>query len=282
MTLAEQGTTTSQSSLSTFSSLLQSSITYDALGRKALTSLVSGGATQSLVQYTYDNANRLTCTAVRMNPSTFSSPPASACLLGTLGLAGPDRITLNAYDGANELISVTNGYLTTNQIVYATQTYTANGYVQTVKDAANNLTTLVYDNYDRISQVQFPMPTKGSNASNPSDYEGYGYDNNGNVTSKRLRSGDTITFAYDALNRATSEVFAGGASANVYWSYDLLGRTLSANTTSTSGPGTSWTYDALGRVLTATTSGLTGSVTSRTLAYQYDAAGNRTRITYPE
>jgi len=48
------------------------------------------------------------------------------------------------------------------------------------------------------------MPTKGSDASNPSDYEGYGYDNNGNLTSKRLRSGDTITFNYDALNRATS------------------------------------------------------------------------------
>jgi len=41
------------------------------------------------VQYTYDNANKLICTAVRMNPSAFASPPVSACLQGTAGANGP-------------------------------------------------------------------------------------------------------------------------------------------------------------------------------------------------
>ncbi len=68
---------------------------------------------------------------------------------------------------------------------------------------------MVYDPYDRPYQVQFPMPTAGSVASNPSDYEQYGYDSNSNLTSKRLRSGDTVTFVYDALNRPTSETFRG-------------------------------------------------------------------------
>ncbi len=72
--------------------------------------------------------------------------------------------------------------LTTNQINYATITYTANGFAQTVLDGANNLTTVVYDNYDRPYQVQLPMPTAGSGESNPSDYEQYGYDNNSNLT----------------------------------------------------------------------------------------------------
>ena len=68
-----------------------------------------------------------------------------------------------------------------------------NRRVITVKDAANNLSTVVYDSYDKVSQVQFPMPTTGAGASNDSDYEGYGYDNNGNVTSVCRRSGETIT-----------------------------------------------------------------------------------------
>jgi hypothetical protein len=72
-TLIEQGTTTSQANLSTFTSLQQQAIGYDTLGRQTQTSLASGGATQNLVQYTYDNANNLTCTAVRMNPAAFAS-----------------------------------------------------------------------------------------------------------------------------------------------------------------------------------------------------------------
>jgi len=108
-----------------------------------------------------------------------------------------------------------------------------------VKDAANNLTTLVYDNYDRVSQVQFPLPTTGSDASNTSDYEGYAYDNNGNLTSKRLRSGDTITFTYDALNRPTLEHFSSGAPQDIYLAYDLLNRGLYAHYASATGP--AWT-----------------------------------------
>jgi RHS repeat-associated protein len=273
--LIEQGTTTSQTGLATFSSLQQQVIGYDAFGRQVQTSLTSGGVTQTLVQYTYDNANNLTCTALRMNPSAFASPPVSACVLGPLGSNGPDRITQNTYDAANQLTQVTTGYLSSSQTNYAALTYTPNGLTHTVLDAASNLTTLVYDTYDRVSQVQFPMPTKGSDASNPSDYEGYGYDNNGNLTSKRLRSGDTITFNYDALNRATSTVFPAGKSQNVYWGYDLLNRGLYARYGSASGPGVSYGYDALSRVTSETSVG-------KTLSYQYDAAGNRTRVTWPE
>ena len=62
---------------------------------------------------------------------------------------------------------------------------------------------------------------------------------------------------------------------DVYYGYDLLGRGLYANYGSTSGPGVSSTWDALGRRTSTTASG-------RTLANQYDLAGNRTRITWPD
>ncbi len=275
LTLAEQGTTTSQASLTSFSSMIQQATAYDIVGRQVQTSVASGGTTQSLTQYAYDNANRLTCTAVRMNASAFASPPASACILGSLGSNGPDRITLNGYDQANRLTSVTTGYLSPNQITYATTTYAANGEVLTVKDGANNLTTFIYDYYDRLSQVEFPLPTTGSDASNTSDYESYGYDNNGNLTSKRLRSGQSVTLTYDALNRLTQEQFPSGTSLPVYYGYDLLNRVLMASNSSPTGPGVAYVYDALSRVTSMTQN-------SKTLSYGYDAAGNRTTITWPD
>ena len=228
---------------------------YDGLGRVTQTSLTSGGTIQSLSQYTYYNANRLTCTAARMNPAAFSSPPVSACLLGVTGTNGPDRITVNTYDAADQLTKVTGGYLSTTQVDAATATYTANGYVGTLKDAANNLSTVVHDPYDRVSQIQFPMPTKGAGASNPSDYEGYGYDNNGNVTSVRRRSGETLTLTYDALNRATLKHYPAGTSQDIYWGYDLLSRALYAHYGSAGGAGVDYAYDALGRPLSSTASG---------------------------
>jgi RHS repeat-associated protein len=147
--------------------------------------------------------------------------------------------------------------------------------VLTVKDGANNLTTFIYDYYDRLSQVEFPLPTTGSGASNTSDYESYGYDNNGNLTSKRLRSGQSITLTYDALNRLTQEQFPSGTSLPVYYGYDLLNRTLMASNSSPTGPGVAYVYDALSRVTSMTQN-------SKTLSYGYDAAGNRTTITWPD
>ncbi|MEO8925711.1 MAG: hypothetical protein ABI306_00990, partial [Caulobacteraceae bacterium] len=208
-------------------------------------------------------------------PALFATPPASACLPGPPGTAGPDRLVLDTYDAADQLIKVTTGYLSTSQIDYATATYTNSGEVRTVKDAANNLTTLAYDPYDRLLEVQFPMPATGSNASNPADFESYAYDNNGNAIVVRRRSGDRVSFTYDALNRLTLEHFAQGASQDVAFGYDLLDRTLFAHYGSPTGTGVDFAYDALGRAVSATASG-------RTLAYQYDAAGNRTRVTWPE
>ncbi len=269
-----QGTVTSPSSLTGFVTTQQQTNTYDTLGRETATSLVSGTTPQTLTQFAYDNANNLVCTSVRMNPAVFTSPPAP-CAVGTPGSNGPDRITVNTYDAANELTQVTTGALSTNQIAYATTTYGNNGEVLTVKDAANNLTTLVYDGYDRLSQVQFPLPTTGSNASNPSDYEAYAYDANGNLTSKRLRSGSTVTLTYDNLNRLTQEQFPSGTSQPVYYAYDLLNRVLMVSNVSASGPGIAYAYDALGRATRMTQNG-------RTLSYAYDAAGNRTALAWPE
>jgi RHS repeat-associated protein len=277
-TLVEQGTATSQAAAglgSGFTSLYQESIGYDSLGRRVGVSLASGGTTQSLTQYAYDNASNLVCAATRLNSAEFASPPTSACVMGPLGSAGADRITSYAYDAANQTTSVIDGYLSTTQATYATMTYTANGYVQTVLDANANKTTVCYDGFDRAQYVYFPDSTSSVCAASTNDDEQYGYDANGNMTTKRLRNGDTVTFTYDTLNRLIQQSFASGASQPVFWGYDLLNRTLYARTGSASGPGPSFVYDALGRVTSTTQNG-------QTLSYAYDAAGNRTALTWPD
>lgn len=275
------GTSPNQTSLVGVTVLEQQTIAYDALGRKAQASFASGGTTQTLSQWTYDNANHLVCTAVRMNLSTFASEPSSACVQGTAGSYGPDRIAYDSYDAANELTQVTLGYLTPQQTAYGTLTYTANGYVKTIADAKNNLTTLVYDGYDRVSEVEYPSPTTPG-SSNPSDYEGYTWDANSNLTVDRRRSGDTVTVFYDALNRATSATYSANSAQNTTTSYDLLNRPLTIAYTASGGTSLTYVWDALSRLSSETIAGGGEPSGGRAVSYAYDAAGDRTGITWPD
>jgi len=95
------------------------------------------------------------------------------------------------------------------------------------------------------------------------------------LTSKRLRSGQSVTLTYDALNRLTQETFPSGTSLPVYYGYDLLNRVLMVSNSSPTGPGVAYVYDALGRPTSMTQN-------SKTLTYAYDAAGNRTGVTWPD
>ncbi len=116
-----------------------------------------------------------------------------------------------------------------------------------------------------------------SGGTNP-DYEGYGYDANGNRTSLRLRSTETIVYTYDNLSRETLKDIPGGTGADVYAAYDLAGRRLSARFASAAGQGVIYAYDSAGRLASETST----IGTSRALSYQYDAASNRTRVTWPD
>jgi RHS repeat-associated protein len=66
---------------------------------------------------------------------------------------------------------------------------------------------------------------------------------------------------------------------DVYSSYDLGNLPLSTRFDSQAGEGITNAYDGFGRLISATTN-ISG--TARTLAYQYDAAGGRIRVTHPD
>ena len=138
---------------------------------------------------------------------------------------------------------------------YATYTYSNNGLPVTLTDAKNNRTTYQYDGHDRRIKLRYPHPST-VNTSSTTDYEQMTLDANGNITSLRKRNGQSITMAYDNLNRLLSRTYPTTAD-NITYTYDLLGRTTAANKT---GYAISYLYDNAGR-LTSTTAG------GKTLAY---------------
>ena len=265
-----------------FATLQQVASAYDAADRKTQDSAQASGTTYSVVQYGYDAAGRLQCTAQRMNPSTFASLP-SACTLASTGSFGPDRITFNTYDNADQLLKVTNGYGVSGlQRDETTYTYSNNGKVKTLADAKNNLTTYVYDGFDRLSQTQYPSPTTPG-TSNTADYEQLGYDAASNITSRRLRDGYNVTYAYDGINRLTNKYFnnAAAGDANDTYGYDLFGNIVNATNGQPSFSSImTFSYDALGREKSEQQN--INSVTIGTTAFQYDLAGRRTRLTWTD
>jgi len=239
-----------------------------------------GGVTQ----YGYDALNRPDCVAVRMNTAVYGSLPTSACTLSTQGAAGPDRITRTEYDAEGQVLRERRGYGTSLSQIYAERTWTANGQLDTVDDANNNRSDLDYDGFDRLRRLYFPDGTLGSETASTTDFEEYGYDDNDNRTSLRLRSGnaDTIAYTYDALNREIFKDIPGGTSADVTSRYDLAGRRTFARFSTDLTPSTSCTaitsgidycYDAVGRLAAETSFGWR-------LQFQYDPASNRNRLTY--
>lgn len=260
---------------------------YDAHGR-AMKRFAqdASGASFSASQVSYDAASRVTCVAQRMNPSTYASLPAGACVLASQGAYGPDRVAKYTYDNRNRVTKVTNGYGTADAIDSYALTFTLNGQVATAKDAENNLTTYEYDGLDRNTKVRFPNLTKGAGTSSTTDYEQYSFDNNGNVLTFRTRAGETIVMNYDDLGRLTSKIvperpgLSSNATRDAYYAYDMFGNLTSARFGGQSGSeGLTFAYDGLGR-LTAENRFMGG--VSTTIGSGYDTRGLRTSMTYPD
>lgn len=300
-TLVEYGTVTS----ATFTTLTvdrRVTYAYDTRRQPSVETLFDGSGTTrySVTHNSSDAAGRPECSAVRMNPATFTSLPASACAVGTAGSQGPDRVTKNIYDVAGQLVQVRRavGVSGTEQ-AYATYSYTPNGRQEFVIDANGNRAKLEYDGFDRQVKWIFPSKTPSTTFDGATqatalatagllsltDYEQYGYDVSGNRTQLRKRDGSTITYNYDALNRVTSKIIperadlAATHTRDVFYRYDVRGLQTQARFDSTTGEGVTTAYDAFGRV-TQNTTNMDG--VTRALRYGYNANSNRIRMAFPD
>ncbi len=196
---------------------------------------------------------------------------APRCLRSSAAEGG-NRITQTTYFGDDRVQSVKRAVGTALAQTYAAFTYSRNGLPVTLTDAKGNLTTYGYDGLDRKTETRYP--DKGTaGVSSATDREQYAYDANGNLTTLTKRNGQALTLVYDNLNRLVGRSYPNAAD-NVAFAYDLLSRRTAARYQNGS-HGIAYVWDNAGRLLNTTAGG-------KTLAYQYDAAGNRIRTTWPE
>lgn len=247
-TLVEAGTATGQGDgdMSTFASLQQQAIAYDAQGRSRVQRLTMGGTVYQLTQNEYTNAGALSCTAVRMNTALTDAQLASGCVQTSpvSTTYGPDHITQYTYDTKFRVTDVNEGFGTGDAARTVHNVYGSMGELVSVMDANgnssnnySNLTTYEYDIFYRLAKTRFPNPAGGG--SSTTDYEQLTYDLAGNVTEKTTRAGtQAVTnwtdYVYDGLNRIVSKTPHSGASnPTSTFQYDLMGRMTSAVATTT-------------------------------------------------
>ncbi len=134
-------------------------------------------------------------------------------------------------------------------------------------------TGVTSDGLDRLVTTRFPSTSKGAGVSSGGDYELLGLDQNGNVTSRRLRDGNYIYYGYDALNRLVSKNLPNIAphEYDVTFAYDNLNNLKHAS--DSNGHFVNLGYDALGRRVSEQSNWTTRS-------WGYDAAGRNTRLTW--
>jgi YD repeat-containing protein len=223
--------------------------------------------------------------------------------------------TLYLYDENNRLVEVTDALSQSTSYEYD-----PNGNLTTKTDANNVATRYEYDALNRLEAVvenYRPGFTPDHDINVRTEYS---YDNAGNLIAVRdaravLEDRQDVTqYTYNDLNRLVSEsdpldnttyyaydaegnrtVITDTLSAATHYNYDALNRLIAIDypapdadvsyeynyagwrTSMTDGLGdTTWEYNDLGQILSAT------DPFDQVVGYDYDEAGNRTGLTYPD
>jgi RHS repeat-associated protein len=265
---------------------------YDAADHRVSVTDPRGHTTR----FSYDAANRLTGVTDALGKNTAFAYDAQGNRITKTDPLG--HTTSWAYDSLNRRISATDAL---GQTTYLT--YDASDRLTQVIDPNNRKTRYTYDALGRLTQS---LDALGGTAS-------YAYDAVGNRIAMTDPNGHTTTYTYDPLDRRVAEADPLGhretyaydavghpiqrTDANgkvTQYGFDAAGRleTISYPDTSTvaftydavgnlvgmTDPlgGTAFTYDELNRLVQQT------DPYAQTVAYEYDAAGNRVAVVYPD
>lgn len=229
---------------------LTTTTVYDASGQILQSRQSAGGQTLRTTSVTY----------------TLSGKPATA----TDALGNRTLFTYDALDRANQITDPagrtttftydTLGRLTQlrNPAIQAApleqHAYTPNGREASFTDALGHATSYTYDGFDRLARATYP----------DTSFTASTYDADDNVLTRTTRAGQTISFAYDTLNRLVTKT-PPSPSPVVTYSYDLAGRATGARDTSA----------AIASVVPPS-----GNLATFTTTYAYDQVNRRTGVTF--
>ncbi len=199
------------------------------------------------------------------------------------------------YDQRSKVTSVTDPLQIRTEYLYD-----VSGNLTTIKEAAGTqderITTAAYDERNRLTSITDPMgnmtqysytgspgcPTceAGSgNAEIPSriidpigNITMLSFDRAGKVTGVRDRNNNVTAATYDKSGKLTQITYPDNTFET--YTYDTRGKLLTAANAETA---LTFTYNDLGKVGTYTDSSL-----NKTITYEYDNNGNRTKMTDPE
>ena len=271
---------------------------YDDNRRKISVTVAHGRVDAATTSYGYDNVGNLRSITNALNHNNVSTLYDERNRPYSITVGG--QATNLTYDTAGRKKSITrpNGQVirydtfdAMNRVTQQTATqnpdpnavtkysYYTSGLLYTMQDPRLVSTwstdgyTYSYDNMGRKTQVQYPLDSY-----NVDRTEQWSFDTVGRLQSFTNRNSDIQTFTYDALNRMTGFSWNdGGLTPSVSFGYDAASRLTSvnnANATITS----AYFNDSLLRLETESiTSG-----SSKTVAYTYDADGNRASTQYPD
>lgn len=246
---------------------------YDNRNRKVSTTLPGGekyqyqyDANNNLVKqitpkatnytYSYDNRNLITQKSDPLGNTISYTYDQIARLTKLTDAQGNN--TNYQYDALNRLTQVTDA-------LNAKTSYQYDEVGNLVKEinAANKATSYQYDLLNR--------KVKETNALNNS--WSYTYDAVGNLVKTVDANGTNIVQSYDSMNRLTSTTYGANSPENTTVSYDNVG-----NITKISRSNIAYTYsfDKANRLTNAL------DTRGQNVAYTYDPANNRVKITYPD
>ena len=208
------------------------------------------------LQYTYNKDGQLT---QKQNPDgslvTYSYD-TMANLTSVTDAAGTIAMQ---YDTAMRLTNIT--YPTGRSLSY---TYNAAG--QRTKLVAQDGYTVNYS-YDNVGRLQTLTDGTGNSIIS------YNYDSAGRLIEETNGNGTYTTYQYDLQSQLTS-LTNYKADSTINSKFEYTYDTLGLRTSMTTLEGVfKYGYDAIGQLTSVVTP------TSRTISYQYDAAGNRTTVT---
>ena len=253
---------------------------YDAFGQRVAITDALGTVTR----FGYDGVGRLVTTTVE------------------IGDQGSEiRVTVNEYDGGDNLVRVTENYLPGQPPNYLNEynliteyAYDGAGNRTQITNPQSQITKYEYDAANRlIRTTENHDPARTQNEDDVYNIvTEYGYDEIGNQVAVTDTLGRVTRTEYDVLNRpitVTVNYVEGGpvdeeTNLTTLYAYDAVGNRTTV--TDALGRVTKTDYDVLNRPITVTVNYVEGGPvdeeTNVTTLYAYDEVGNREQITDPE